>query len=330
MLEVEMEKINEFLSNHGYEYKQFLGSGSFSNVFLCESRKYHQQFAVKRAMKHKISEDEYKTLISLNHPNIIQLYDSFEDEESQYLIMDYCQKGSITKMGPLSLGDFVFYAKQILNALQFCHSKQIAHRDIKPDNIFIDQYNHIKLGDFGLSKQFIEKKKSNNKCGSLVFFAPEMFKCKEYCPFKTDIWALGVTFFIMATGRHPYKAKSLEDLKSWVLFGSLDYDDCQIDPQIRFIINKMTDKNPKLRPSIDNLLKYPIFSSSFIMKSSLILCPKKNFYTTGYSAQPNTNSILYQNNFSDDYKNQIEVLSYRNIVAYPIKQRNGIRNMAKL
>lgn len=328
MLEVEIEMIQEILIEHGYKFIKFLGSGSFSNVFLCESIKYHKQFSVKRAIKHKISEDEYKTLISLNHPNVIQLYDAFEDDESQFLIMEYCQNGTLSKKGRLSYENFIYYAKQILESLHFCHSKNIAHRDIKPDNIFIDQYDHIKLGDFGLSRQFDDKRKSSDKCGSLMFFAPEMFQFTEYCPFKTDIWALGVTFFIMATGKHPYKANSIEELKRWIIYGDFNFEDCNIDPQIRFLISKMTNKNPKSRPSAEKLLKLPMFSSLFARKQPLILNPKKNSYTTGYSMQ--TNLYLYKSSYlSDDDKKQSEVLSYRNIVAYPNIQRLGIRNKSK-
>lgn len=185
----------ETLKQHGYTYIRNLGSGSFSDVLLCQSTKYNQCFAIKRAIKHHISVDEYKHLISLHHPHIIKLYDTFEDDEAQYLVFDYCQNGTISERGRLTIENFIQLSKQILEAVAFCHSHNIAHRDLKPENIFLDQYNHIKLADFGMAKQFQLNGKSTEKCGSIMFCPPEMFVHQEIDPFKADIWALGITFF---------------------------------------------------------------------------------------------------------------------------------------
>ncbi|KAK8839792.1 hypothetical protein M9Y10_031500 [Tritrichomonas musculus] len=336
MIEAELEHIQEILINHGYKYKGFLGSGSFSQVFLCESQKYHQQFAVKRAAKQKISLSEYDTLISLNHPNIIRLYDAFEEEDWQYLIMEYCPNGTIRKKVNLSYDSFIFFARQMLEALFYCHSLQIAHRDIKPDNIFFDNYDHIKLADFGLSKKFDSNSKSTEKCGSLIFFAPEMFQLKEIDPFQADIWALGITFFYLVTGTYPFKTNSHEELKKWVIYGDLDFSGHIVDPQIRFLISKMTNKSPKVRYTAEKLLKLPMFSQSISKKKSPLFngYVKKNMFTTGYNADLIKYNNLEQNIYksAEDPKKQecqSYILSYRNIVQYPNKQRIGIRNLTK-
>lgn len=258
---IEKEQIKETLSMHGYEYQRFLGKGSFSSVILCQSTKYNQNFAIKIAHKDKLTEFEYSTMISLNHPNIIKLYDAFEDEFAQYLVMEYCSNGTIRQKGKLSYEQFVCYAKQILDALSYCHSKNVAHRDIKPDNIFVDQYDQVKLADFGMAKKFQIDSKCNEKCGSLMFFAPEMIQNQSICPFKADIWALGITFFYMTTGKYPFKCKSREELKQLIFFGELDFDDFDIHHKIRVLITKMTTKNINLRFSADDLLKMSMFSN---------------------------------------------------------------------
>lgn len=284
MLEFEIERMREVLFQHGYDYLKFLGSGSFSSVALCQSKKYNQQFAVKQAIKHKISVGEYNTLVSLHHPNIIQLYDAFEDEDSQYLVMDYCSNGTMRDKTNLPYEYFLYYAKQILEALAFCHSNNIAHRDIKPENIFLDQYDHVKLGDFGFSKQFQDNAKSAEKCGTMACIAPEMFQYHEVCPFKADIWALGITFFFMVTGHFPFQSPSIEKMKQEIIFGDLDYFDCEVDKRIRFLISKMTQKNPASRPTADKLLDLPMFHATLsknmlqgFKNSRRNSCPNKIF-----------------------------------------------------
>lgn len=127
---------------------------------------------------------------------IIKLYDSFDDEIYKYLVMEYCSNGTILQKGKLTYDKFVHYSKQILEAISFIHSKKIAHRDIKPENIFIDQYDHVKLSNFVMAKEFQCDEKPHEKFGSYLQLAPEMIQNHEICPFKADIWALGITFFI--------------------------------------------------------------------------------------------------------------------------------------
>lgn len=255
----EIEQIKQTVSEHGYEFKRIIGQGGFSNVFLCHSLKYNQDFAIKQARKEKITKHEFDTLVSLNHPNIIRLYDVFEDDNSQYLVMEYCQNGTILQKGKLTYEQFIYYSKQILDALEYCHSKKIAHRDIKPENILIDNYNNVKLADFGMAKNFELNEKSGEKCGTIKYFAPEMFLYNEICPFKADIWSLGVTFYVMATGKYPFVTYSRQKLKQSILIGEFDFIKNKIDQKIQVLINKMTQIQPNLRQTAKKLLGLPMF-----------------------------------------------------------------------
>lgn len=256
---IEYEEFSATLNSHGYEFLKIIGTGGFSNVFLCYCKKYNQNFAIKRAIKKRISKDEFTTLVSLTHPNIIKLYDVFEDDSATYLVMEYCPNGTIDRKGRLTYNQFIFYSKQILNALSYCHSKNISHRDIKPENVFLDQYDNVKLADFGMSKIFDKQEKSKEKCGSLKFLPPEMYQSKEICPFKADIWSLGITFFMMITGAYPFKYKTHEQLKESIMMGILNFSKFNVDQGIRILINKMVQPKAELRPSAEELLKSPIF-----------------------------------------------------------------------
>ena len=333
---IEVGKVQATLSSHGYNYEKYLGKGSFSSVILCKSHKYNHSFAIKRAIKNRLTASEYDTLISLIHPNIIRLYDSFEDDEAQYLVMEYCSNGTVREKGALSYEKFVSYAKQILEALAYCHSKKIAHRDIKPENIF-DQYDHIKLADFGFSKQFQNEPKTKEKCGSLMYLAPEMLQNHDICPFKADIWALGITFFVMATGSFPFVCNTVEDLKKLIFFSDLDFSRYQIDQRIRFLIKKMATLHLNDRPTAEKLLKLPMFSSVTPVKNILLTEKARkhsfsNGYRTPFTLTSNSSSnFIEKNQYCSDGDDNSKrpplpnILSYRGINLYPQIQRSTRR-----
>lgn len=310
------EQVSQSFSKHGYKCMEFLGKGGFSDVFLCYSHKYKQEFAIKRTFKHKLSEIEYKYLVSLNHTNIIRLYDSFEDDSAQYLVMDYCQNRTIKEKGRLTYENFIHYAKQILEAVAYCHSHQIAHRDIKPENIFLDKYDHVKLADFGMAKHFDYHVKSAEKCGTIKYFAPEMFQCIEVDPFKADIWSLGITFFVMATGFFPFNFHSREELELMITKGEIDFTQIDLDPKIIFLIKKMTIKSQHNRPSAENLLELSIFKKSHPIS-----------YRRTHSNNNFRKSLPVDFKFSgDDGLNKLQfddVLSYKEINRFPKLRRKS-------
>lgn len=285
----EFEQTKQTLSNNGYEYIDFLGSGAFSSVFLCRSKQYNDQFAVKQVAKEKLSHHEVNSLISLIHPYIIKLYVTFSDENHQYLVMEYCPKGTITQLKCLDHEKFVFYSKQLLEVLEYCHSQNIAHRDIKPENIFLDQYDHVKLADFGLSSRFQDQQLSNMKCGSLMFSAPEILSNYEFDPFKADIWALGITFYMMVTGHYPFENKKKQNLRDLIANNQIEFPSTKIDPQIQYLIRKMTTKNPLFRPTASQLLKFPLYQQQIGKINKSISLLSSNFgYQRRKSSIPST------------------------------------------
>lgn len=263
-----IEQIKEQLYKHGYDYISTIGSGSYSNVFLCKSLKYNDYFAIKCVSHHKVKEYEYNALINLNHPHIIQLYEFFDELDFQYLVMDYCPNNTLKQKGKLNYDQFLLYSKQILKALSFCHSKMISHRDIKPDNVLLDKYNRVKLADFGFAKQFDDNLNSDERVGSLMYCSPELIKGQSsFNPFQADIYALGITFFYMITGNHPFFSTSIEDLKRIITYGQVDFSEYDVDPEIQYMIMKMTSHNPKLRPTAEFLLNLPIYNQTKISRS---------------------------------------------------------------
>lgn len=284
-----LEQIKSFLSSHGYEFLELIGRGSFAEVYLCQSKKYYDKFAVKRVLNQtEQMQAESEALICLDHPYIIKLYEVFNDDISQYLVMEYCPNSTLKKKGKLDYERFLYYSKQILEALSYCHSKNIAHRDIKPENIFLDKYNRIKLADFGLAKRFDHESISSENCGSLMYCSPEIVTKQPFSPFKADVWALGVTFYFMATGSYPFPHHSQKELIKVISLGSIDYSNVNINHKIKSLIQKMTAKIPNSRPDLKELLSLPIYNecvTSSLFKTDSVSCFLLKNHANGINCQ---------------------------------------------
>ncbi|OHT06339.1 CAMK family protein kinase [Tritrichomonas foetus] len=261
-----ISKITQILAQHGYSLISELGRGGFSRVFLVNSLKYDQQFAVKvinvyaaPILKDSTFVREIKYLLHLNHPLIIKLYENFQDGDFMFIVLEYCENGSlrevINKCGQITCHDFWKMAKQISEAIHFCHTKNVAHRDIKPENLFVDQYDRIRLADFGFATSNFQGEKVQDHCGSRVYTPPEIINLtKQYDPFKADIWSLAITFFVMHTGKYPFPLSTHKEMVEAIKMSSLDFPlDC--DPKVRHLIIQMTHVKPDKRISIEKVIQ---------------------------------------------------------------------------
>ena len=146
---------------HDYDLGHTLGEGSFGSVILCTHRASGKKYAVKvievvHAQRHNgIAQviQEKKVLIMLDHPSIIKLHSTFKDADSLYIVLEYCSGGElfghIKRLGSCHISCARWLTAELVNVLEFIHSKRIVHRDLKPENILLDDVGHIKLIDFG-------------------------------------------------------------------------------------------------------------------------------------------------------------------------------------
>lgn len=150
----------------------------------------------------------------LDHPNVLRLFEIIDNpqESKLYLITEFVKNGSLAnrlKSKPKLSGEQMRKIfRQLITAVEYCHYvPNIIHRDIKPDNILIDEEENIKLGDFGVSLLIPEDGSElvTSNAGSDKFFSPEACMSKTYRGRVTDLWACGVTLYVMATGTYPFK-----------------------------------------------------------------------------------------------------------------------------
>lgn len=268
---------------NSYRFIELIGAGSYAAVFKCEHIKFKKTFAAKVVEMHKVEDEsidvsqcELFALKRLNHPNIIKLYDSFTDKGHLFIILQYCERGTLTSIIKPSHGIepslLVPYMKHLLSALAFCHQIRIAHRDIKPENVFLDSYNRPLLADFGFAI-FLQDQKINKFCGSLRYRSPEIINQQPHCPFKADIWALGVSFFEMASGTSPWPMNQPDALHKAIIAGKYKIPET-VPRAISEVIRKMLVVDPESRASAESLYELPIFAKD----TTSFICNNFNSY----------------------------------------------------
>lgn len=200
---------------------KLLGSGSFGEVYLVGELSAGELFAMKVLSKQKIlgqnlvryAKTERDVLPSTTHNYIVSLNYAFKTKTKLFLILDFCPGGDlgrlIQKQGKLNEQTARVYMAEILLALEDLHSRDIIYRDLKPDNVVIDDQGHALLTDFGLSKEGVLEVSNGAKsfCGSVAYLSPEMLRKAGHGK-SVDWYLLGVLLYEMIVGKTPYFSDS--------------------------------------------------------------------------------------------------------------------------
>lgn len=213
-----MTQMASVLRAKGYQLSGQVGAGSFASVYSAVHLKTGRDVAIKVVSKARLLEDdcpihcienEIAIMKKLDFPLIAAYIDHFEDSSCHYIVLEHAQGISLFEKledGPVLMEDCARnYFAQLLLTFDYLHNRaQVAHRDIKPDNIMIDAYDRIKVIDFGLSKDFTGGTGMfTTACGSIEYASPEMVSGRPYT-IKSDLWSLGVVLYVMVTGMLPF------------------------------------------------------------------------------------------------------------------------------
>ena len=202
-----------------FDIGEFLGKGAYAEVREAVYKPTREPVALKIYEKSKLLDvtkrknllREIKILDSLNHPNIVKIYACIDAGNKIIIVLELIKGISLktylsTKENNiLTEAEVMPLFKQIAMVIAYCHSKSIAHRDLKMENILVTPMNYIKILDFGFSVKTIPDMKCNVFCGTPTYMAPEIVNKIEYHPFLSDIWALGVVLYCMVCGTFPFK-----------------------------------------------------------------------------------------------------------------------------
>lgn len=202
-----------------YRLVEMKGRGSFGEVWLAHDTQLDD---MKVAIKIYIALDargkeefkaEYVTAFNLNHPNLLHAYHFEVFEDRPYLVMPYCPQSSTSLVGRIDEPTMWQFILDTASGLAYLHEKDILHRDIKPDNILVDESGKFLITDFGISVSFRSTLRQNSSCikndtgsigGAIPYMAPELFGEDAEAVKASDIWALGVTLFELLTGELPF------------------------------------------------------------------------------------------------------------------------------
>jgi DNA helicase-2/ATP-dependent DNA helicase PcrA len=252
------------LSNLGkYRTVKWLGGGQFGDVYLVFDTILEKEFALKvarmRSQDILMLKDEARLLASLEHSNIVRFYNIDSIEGKFILVMEYVAGRSLRSLlaeGKFDLAPALSLIKQTLTAVAYAHHENIIHRDLKPENILVTDEGIVKVTDFGLAKFIKPGSLSASVAGTPIYMAPEAWQGK-FLP-QSDIYSLGTIIYEMLTGRAPFLAESLDDIRK-LIFSGQPVKPSVLNPKIPESLQKLIldclDKDFNNRPDASVLLE---------------------------------------------------------------------------
>ncbi|XP_067942404.1 MAP/microtubule affinity-regulating kinase 3-like isoform X3 [Watersipora subatra] len=248
-----------------YKLIKTIGKGNFAKVKLAMHVPTGREVAIKIIDKTQLNPSslqklyrEVRIMKALDHPNIVKLFEVIQTEKQLYLVIEYAYGGEVfdylVAHGRMKEKEARMKFRQIVSAVQYCHQKNIVHRDLKAENLLLDANMNIKIADFGFSNSFTVGSKLDTFCGSPPYAAPELFQGKKYDGPEVDVWSLGVILYTLVSGSLPFDGQNLKELRERVLRGKYRIPfymstDCEL------LLKKFLVLNPAKRYSLESIMK---------------------------------------------------------------------------
>lgn len=227
-------KENELAFSELYMVGSKLGKGGYAEVKRCTHKPSTELRAVKIYSKQLYGPgkpeqgkmlEEMNIMAKLDHPNVIRIFDYFEDKKSYYLVMEYCEGGElfdkIKKGVKMTEGEAAKVMRQVISVLAYCHDLGIVHRDLKPENIMLDERKtelNIKIADFGTACYLDHNREAHGVIGTSLYMAPEVINFSSYNE-KCDMWSCGVILYVLLTRRPPFEGADDDEIMENVKTG---------------------------------------------------------------------------------------------------------------
>jgi len=275
--EIKKTKVVKATPSH-FELLKVLGQGSFGKVFMVrkvvgpDAGTIYAMKVLKKAtlkVRDKVrTKMERDILADVEHPFIVQLHYAFQTEGKLYLVLGFLRGGDLftrlSKEVMFTEEDVKFYLAELASALDHLHKLGIIYRDLKPENILLDYDGHIKLTDFGLSKESIyDEKKAFSFCGTVEYMAPEVVNRRGHGT-PADWWSYGVLMFEMLTGSLPFQGANRKETINMILKAKLGMPQF-ISPEAQLLLRSLFKRNPANRlgatRGLDEIKEQPFFKT---------------------------------------------------------------------
>lgn len=254
-----------------YNFIKTVGCGTFSVVKEAVDELTNERVAIKCIPKSKLStasdiihfKQEVKVVLMLDHPGIIKIRDFLVDPLYYYVITDYCSGGTLLEQNIDSDSVDEEYVKQIfkqiLETVCYMHEQKVAHRDLKLENIMLDDYGQIKLVDFGFSKHAEQDHLFSTPCGSPAYAAPEIIDGKKYNGMEADMWSCGVILFTLLTGSLPWSGRNQMSVFKQIREGKVIIP-AGVGTHAAALITNLMQNSPEKRMTARQALLHPWFN----------------------------------------------------------------------
>jgi len=263
--------------NELYKVGTELGKGAFSVVKRAVHREQGTEYAIKTISRNNIGKEddvailgEVNILREFDHPNVVTLYDFFQEPDYYYLVIECLMGGElfdrVVANYCYSEKDARDTCKVLLEAVQYCHSRRIAHRDLKPENLLLkDEENDsdIKLADFGFATKVVTPNSLRTQCGTPGYVAPEILEGVAYDT-KCDMWSIGVILYILLGGYPPFIEKNQRLLFRRIRKGDYEFHEeywSAISSDAKSLISSLLKTNPAKRMSAVEASKHAWFTA---------------------------------------------------------------------
>ncbi|KAM8893976.1 serine/threonine-protein kinase BRSK2-like isoform 5-T5 [Spinachia spinachia] len=249
-----------------YRLEKTLGKGQTGLVKLGIHCVTCQKVAIKIVNREKLSESvlmkverEIAILKLIEHPHVLKLHDVYENKKYLYLVLEHVSGGELfdylVKKGRLTPKEARKFFRQIISALDFCHSHSICHRDLKPENLLLDEKNNIRIADFGMASLQVGDSLLETSCGSPHYACPEVIRGEKYDGRKADAWSCGVILFALLVGALPFDDDNLRNLLEKVKLGVFHMPHF-IPPECQNLLKGMIEVDAGKRFTLEQIQKH--------------------------------------------------------------------------
>ena len=270
-----------------YVLKEELGKNQFGQVFRGLDTETQEIRAIKMISNSKLLSEQQKEALKreikimkhLNHQNIVKLYDHIVSSKNNYLVLEYCSGGDLSKYSTgIGEAKTIIFLRQIISALKVLQDSKIVHRDLKPANILLSADGKVKLADFGLARQIDPESLAKTYVGTPLYMAPEVLSLKrgkhERYSDKADIWSVGCIVYELITGTRPFNAFSIdeliptieESLKNTMLFYARMFSPVCID-----LLSRIFNIEPDQRINFNDFCDHPFILGMPCIKAAITI-----------------------------------------------------------
>ncbi|KAA8535489.1 hypothetical protein F0562_030492 [Nyssa sinensis] len=257
-----------------YQIGRTIGEGTFAKVKLALNTVNGQYVAIKIIDKLMVMENnlmsqvqrEIRTMKLLHHPNIVRIHEVLGTKTKIYIVMEYvsggqlCDKMSYFKR--LNEGEARKYFQQLIDAVDYCHCRGVYHRDLKPQNLLLDNKGNLKVSDFGLSALPKPGNLLSTACGSPSYVAPELLMNKGYEGAAADVWSCGAILFELLSGYLAFDDRNLMNLYRKISRADYKFPEWFTESQKK-LISRIFDPNPRTRITIPEIIEDQWFQTNY-------------------------------------------------------------------